>query len=154
MRINCCKINNVPKNKLFDADKFAEWLTSVYNSSSFKSWEDVSKAVKKHGGQISRSSLSRYAGAKDQTLTGKPSQPQPQSAIALAKVFNEDEDKVLMLCGHAPKTVSKIPDFVIETIANTGTLSNRDWRVVDNLIRALSNAQNTDTNDEISTLTH
>jgi hypothetical protein len=101
----CCTINNV-KNT-FNPDEFAVWLNSAYERSHFKSWEAVVKAVKLKGGSTSRSSLSRYAGAKNQTIPGKPSQPEAGLAISLAKVFNEDENRVLLLTGHAPVN----PDF-------------------------------------------
>lgn len=106
----CCKISNVNGN--YDAVKFGEWLTDAFNRSRFKSWEDVANQVKPVRGGT-RSTLSRYAGAKPQLLTDKPSQPKAELALKLAEVFGEDVNKVLMLAGHAPNSASDFDSKVL-----------------------------------------
>ena len=89
--------------EIYDPQEFAAWLRDAFMQSSFKSWQQVARAVEETGiTTASRSTLSRYAGAKPQSLTGKPSQPQPELAQALAKVFDADVNYVLQLSGHAP----------------------------------------------------
>lgn len=101
----CCKISDV--QKIYDPDKFAKWLTDAFEASPFKSWEDVAQALKKLEKELgpikgaTRSTLSRYAGAKPQATTGKRSQPNPTLVIGLAKLFDADVDNALREAGHA-----------------------------------------------------
>ena len=94
MKIICCTLSNV--NTIYDAQRFAEWLSDAFRRSTFKSWAEVSNAI-----GSTRSTLSRYAGAKVQLLTNKPSQPSADLCIKLAEAFGEDVNKVLQLGGHA-----------------------------------------------------
>jgi DNA-binding XRE family transcriptional regulator len=99
-------ISYIIKNvSIFNPESFAEWLNNSFRNSTFKSWADVATRI-----GTTRSTLSRYAGAKLQTLTGKASQPSPELCIKLAKLFNADIDKVLMLGGHAPQNNNQ-PQF-------------------------------------------
>ncbi len=106
----------------FNAEQFAKWLSKTYSNSSYKSWEDVAKAVRKIGGSTTRASLSRYAGAKKQLLTDKASQPNPSICKYLAEVFDVDADKVLILGGHAPQN---------KTLVNNEKLAKIDFSYPD-----------------------
>ena len=91
---SCRIISN--KMSFYNPFKFAEWLSNAYNESKFKSWQEVADKV-----GTTRSTLSRYAGAKPQTLTNKPSQPNADLVVKLAEVFGEDKNNALTLAGHA-----------------------------------------------------
>lgn len=91
----CCKISDM--TAVYDPQEFAEWLTQAYEASPFKSWQAVADRV-----STTRSTLSRLAGAKPQSITGKPGQPNAQLVIDLAKLFHQDVDTALIKGGHAP----------------------------------------------------
>lgn len=97
MSIACCKISNM--SAVYDPLRFAEWLTSAFRDSPYKSWQEVADRV-----DTSRATLSRYARAAEQSLTNKPSQPGPQLVIKLAELFGKDVDKALQIAGHAPRS--------------------------------------------------
>lgn len=99
-----CTIINVPE--IYNPDAFADWLTSAFNESSFKSFEELAQRAK-----TTRSTISRYAGAKKQSLTNKPSQPKSGLVIALAEALNKDVNEALMAAGHAPKTAVLPPEL-------------------------------------------
>lgn len=82
---------------IYDADKFAEWLTGSFERSNFKSYAALADAA-----SLSRSSISALAGAKKQPLTDKPSQPKPETVINLATALDENIDLALHLAGYAP----------------------------------------------------
>jgi transcriptional regulator with XRE-family HTH domain len=82
---------------VYDPLVFAKWLVEAYGESPYKSWQAVAEKV-----GTTRSTLSRLAGAKPQTLTGKPSQPSSDLVIKLANLFNKDMDDALIKAGHAP----------------------------------------------------
>lgn len=90
-----CKI--IDMSGMFSAEDFAQWLTSAYEKSIFKSWRSIAAEI-----GTSHSTLSRLAGAKSQTLTMKPSQPKPELVIRLATLFGKDVNEALMVAGHAP----------------------------------------------------
>lgn len=81
----------------FDAVAFAEWLNDAFKNSSFKSFSALAEKTK-----LQRSTISALANAKPQVLTGKASQPKPETVISLAKALNQDVNKALLLAGHAP----------------------------------------------------
>lgn len=89
----------------FDAAKFAEWLTEAYKKSSFKSYAQLGEAA-----GTTRATVSNLIGAKEQLLTGKPSQPKPDLVKRLAVALNEDVDAALTLAGHAAQ--KQFPDFL------------------------------------------
>lgn len=97
-----CIISNVQKT--YDPDEFAKWLSDAFDESRFKSWQavadELNKPVRIKGG--TRATLSRYAGAKPQNNTDKPSQPNPEFVIALARLFGKDTNTALAIAGHAP----------------------------------------------------
>lgn len=81
----------------YDADAFAEWLTTAFSESRFKSFSALADEV-----GLSRSSVSSWASAKKQSLTDKPSQPKPENVVALAQALSKNVDVALILAGHAP----------------------------------------------------
>jgi transcriptional regulator with XRE-family HTH domain len=83
--------------EIFDPAEFGEWLSEAYQDSPFKSWQQVADRV-----GTTRSTLSRLAGAKPQSLTGKPGQPNPDLVVKLAKLFGKDVNEALIKGGHAP----------------------------------------------------
>lgn len=97
-----CTINYMmkPENEkpAFDARAFAAWFMEGFKQSPYKSFAEVGDEVGAH-----RSTIARYAGAKKQGLTDKPSKPDPVIVERLAKLFDRDVDKALMLAGHAPR---------------------------------------------------
>lgn len=133
----CCNISDV--NGIYNPVKFGKWLTEAFNRSSFKSWEEVAKAIKPVRG-ATRSTLSRYAGAKPQQLTSKASQPKPELVIRLANVFGEDVDKVLALAGHASINKSLIPDG-LEPVDFEG-LNKEDLKELGSFVRYLKFRKN------------
>lgn len=135
--IPCCIISDVADT--YDAEKFAEWLTNVFVRSSYKSWEEVAKDVKPVRG-ATRSTLSRYAGAKKQMLTDKPSQPKPELVIKLAEIFRDDVNKVLAIAGHAAQNGKpQVPQPIMESFQRSGAdvLSETDVNLVVNFIDML-----------------
>ena len=97
----CCTISNV--HTTYDPVAFGKWLTEAFEESQYKSWQQVANALGKIRG-ATRSTLSRYAGAKPQHLTDVPSQPKPALVIALAKLFDKNVNEALALAGHAGLT--------------------------------------------------
>lgn len=91
----CCNISYMAS--VYDPKEFAAWLTGAFESSHYKSWQAVADDV-----GTTRSTLSRLAGAKPQTLTLKPGQPSADLVIRLAEIFRKDVDDALMKGGHAP----------------------------------------------------
>lgn len=91
----------------YDPVAFAKWLNEAFEKSSFKSFSALADSAK-----LQRSTVSALVNAKLQTLTGKASQPKPETVISLATVLNEDVDKALLLAGHAPKNSSEIPKSI------------------------------------------
>lgn len=81
---------------VYDPKEFAEWLSDAFRRSPFKSWRELAAKI-----GTSVSTLTRYAGAKPQYLTSKPSQPSPDLVIKLAEIFHDDIDFVLEKAGHA-----------------------------------------------------
>ncbi len=76
-------------------------------------------------------------------MTGKPSQPDPDLAINLARVFSDDVDKVLLLAGHAPQNVShsetiKLSENVHIQILDKNVFSVEDKEILKNNL-ALAN---------------
>lgn len=84
-------------SSVYSPEEFAEWLTSAYEGSRYKSWRSVAFEI-----GTSHSTLTRLAGAKPQTLTGKPSQPSADLVITLANFFKKDVNEALRKGGHAP----------------------------------------------------
>lgn len=82
---------------VYDPIEFAAWLSDAFRDSHFKSWQAVAERV-----GVTRSTLSRFAGAKPQSLTGKAGQPKAELVIKLARLFGRDVDQALMIAGHAP----------------------------------------------------
>lgn len=83
---------------IYDAKRFADWLNDAYKGSPFKSYADLAAAAK-----LTRSAVSSLATAKLQPLTGKPSQPKPETVVKLAEALNKDADEALLLAGYAPR---------------------------------------------------
>jgi transcriptional regulator with XRE-family HTH domain len=81
---------------VYDPKEFAEWLSDAFRRSPFKSWRELAGRI-----GTSVSTLTRYAGAKPQYLTSKPSQPSPDLVIKLAEVFEADINAALEKAGHA-----------------------------------------------------
>jgi hypothetical protein len=106
-----CMISDMPA--VYDAQEFADLLTSAFKNSFYKSWQEVADKV-----ESTRSTLSRYAGAKPQTLTGKPSQPEPELVIKLARLFDQNVNQWLQAAGHAalrngqPEKPHNVAEFV------------------------------------------
>jgi len=86
----------------FDAEKFAEWLTSQFENSHYKSWSDLAKKV-----GVSRVTIGSYANARIQTLSGQPSRPRRDVAIRIAEAFDQPPNEVLLLTGHSPAILSE-----------------------------------------------
>lgn len=111
----------------YDADKFAEWLTSAFENSHFKSFSSLADAA-----GLTRSTVSSLANARPQSLTNKPSQPSPETVLKLAKALGEDIDQALLLAGHAPQS-SPIPES-IAAIGFNG-LDDEDLKEIAEFIR-------------------
>lgn len=120
----CRTISNV--EKVFDPDSFAKWLTEAFLDSSYKSWEQIAKDLKNIRG-ATRSTLSRYAGAKPQFLTNKPSQPNSDLVIGLAKLFKKDANEALLLAGHAPIDVSNTETIELNENVRIQLLNAKDY---------------------------
>lgn len=96
---NCQEVIYNQSMSFFDAKRFAAWLADAYKMSSFKSYAELGEAV-----NVSRATISNLIGAKDQTLTGKPSKPKPELVERLAKALNTNVDVALSAAGYAPKS--------------------------------------------------
>lgn len=121
----------------FDAVAFAKWLNNSFENSSFKSFSALADAA-----NLQRSTVSALANAKSQTLTGKASQPKPETVIALAKVLDQDIDKALLLAGHAPiNEAPTVPKPILEALAREGTLSPNDEILIAEFIARLKQTQ-------------
>lgn len=123
---------------LYDADKFADWLTAGFENSKFKSFSALADAA-----GLSRSSVSALAGAKKQPLTDKPSQPKPNTVITLAKALGEDVDRALAIAGYAGlgEKQDEIPKPIFEALAREGKLSPNDEILIADFITRLKQNQ-------------
>lgn len=82
---------------VYDPKEFADWLSEAFRRSSFKSWRELARHI-----GTSVSTVTRYATAKPQSLTNKPSQPPANLVVKLAELLGEDANIGLMKAGHAP----------------------------------------------------
>lgn len=83
---------------IFDPRRFADKLTELFLESRFKTQSALAAAA-----GLERSSVSAYMNARPQSITGKASQPTPETAAALAKALGANVDELLLLAGHAPR---------------------------------------------------
>lgn len=81
----------------FNAQEFAKWMEQSFADSRFKTQTELVKAVKSNPATISR-----LMTGKSQYLTDKPSQPDKELIIRLAKEFGKNVDEALLLAGYAP----------------------------------------------------
>lgn len=88
---------------MYDPNRFAEWLNEAFTNSRFKSFAELADAAK-----LTRSGVGALMNAKKQPLTGKASQPKPDTVIKLATALNRDIDEALLLAGHAP--INNLPN--------------------------------------------
>jgi transcriptional regulator with XRE-family HTH domain len=87
----------------FDPVRFAAWLGRAYENSRFKSHAALGSAA-----DLSRSTVSGYISAKPNS-GGRPSQPEAETVIRLAKALNVDVNEALLAAGWAP--LNRTDDF-------------------------------------------
>jgi hypothetical protein len=125
----CCNISNV--TQIYDPVKFGKWLSDAFEASSFKSFSQLASVV-----GFSRATISRYAGAKEQTLTNKPSQPNTALVINLALALDKDVNEALQMAGHASVKDSESESFQILPGVNLIFYNLANW-VEDERLRAV-----------------
>ncbi len=117
---------------VYDPLVFAKWLTDAYESSPYKSWQAVADNV-----GTTRSTLSRLAGAKPQSINGKAGQPNSELVIRLAELFGKDIDEALIKGGHAPLNIDRDDDGIYSGLR---ALSPERQKVARRQIKAIIDA--------------
>ncbi|MBX3288411.1 MAG: helix-turn-helix domain-containing protein [Acidobacteria bacterium] len=102
INIPACQALQYNFEMTFDPERFAKALRELWAASPYKTQSALAEAA-----DIQRSSVSAYMNARPQSITGNPSQPTPETVIALAKALNADADYLLLLAGHAPQNYER-----------------------------------------------
>lgn len=89
----------------YKAEDFAKWLETAFNESTFKNYSILADAAK-----LTRATVSALINAREQSLTGKASQPKRETVIKLALALNKDVNEALLLAGYAPTNAGTLPE--------------------------------------------